>query len=283
LELHIDALAAAVWSAQQAQTEAWVRAGVDPKARFASHREVLWVYDAALDAGEAGEAELDAELLTNLVGDDLSRAGVDAELMASAEASASATSRRVLAEASLEAQTAVVSAWSLACAKREAAVSAAALVASLQAASANELQLVLASQHNARLQREIGAARDVVAVNAAFEAWRTSLRGTAVAGDTSMGLMGQLVIAGSGSLLAAVVLEAHGHALDLRGAYDAAVLNAKGLFGVDAVALGTASASLDASFRAELGTVVRTTMTTLSEAEQARVVALLITIEGCWR
>jgi hypothetical protein len=282
LEVQIKALAAAVWSAQLAQTEGWVRAGIDPKARFVSHLDVLWQYDEALDSGEKGEAEIDADFLTQLTGDDLSRAGVAAELLASSEASASATSRRVLADASFHAQASVMSAWALSCAKREAVISAATLLASMQAADASQLQLVLAGEANARLIREVGAARDVVAVNLAFDSWRTTLRGAATAESTSMGLMGQLLVV-SNTVLADVVSQAYGKALELRGRCDDAVLSAKGLFGLDLLLASRNAATVDATWRAELATVVSTSMGTLSESERAHVVALLITIEGGWR
>ncbi|MFT3708101.1 MAG: hypothetical protein QM817_10640 [Archangium sp.] len=282
LDVQIKALAAAVWSAQLAQTEGWVRAGIDPKARFASHLDVLWQYDDALDTAEKSEADVDADFLTQLTADDLSRAGVDVELLASAEASASATSRRVIADESVKAQTAVMSAWSLSCARREAVIASASLVTALQAAGASELNMVLAAQANARLVREVGSARDVVTVNSAFDAWRVSLRGVGTLESSSMGLMGSVVIS-SQAVLADVVSQAFGKAMALRGQYDDAVLSAKGLFGFDLVALSKSSATVDATWRAELTTLVRTSMTTLSDSQKANVVSLLIVVEGGWR
>lgn len=279
--VQVNALASAVWAAQTSQREAWARARVDVAARVAAQLDALAAYDAYLASRSMTELDAEADLRAQLASASL-RGDVDLSVIAAAEASASATARRVMADVSLRADAALVAAWSHACAQHEAAVNAAVMVQVMTRAAVDEAQLTALRSLNASLFAQVRVANDDAALSAAFYAWRVGVRGVASTASTSMGLM-STVTQVQLSLLAQVVTQSSELGAGLNASLTAAIAASHRAEGFDFVALSRATTNIDENFRVGIDALVRTTITGLDARDGSLIVSTLVTSEGAWR
>ena len=281
VQAQVKAVAMAAWSAQQTQREAWARASVDVNARVQAELDALATYDAALQANLSAQAQATADFQNTL--QQVEFDGVsDVSVMATTESTVSATSRRVLGEASVAASASVQAAWAHAVAQREAMFSAAAMVrvmtdAQVSAERLNDLQML-----NAQLMASVKASADVAALSTAFSAWRVGIRGVATAQDEGMGLMGFLLQV-QATLYATAVTQTAELAATLSANFQAAVDAAQGSNRFDFDALANASLDLREQFRADTDAKVRGTIVGMTDAQASLVVRALVTTEGSFR
>lgn len=280
-KVQVRALALAVWSAQASQREAFARAGADVNARVAAQLDAFAQYDAHLAGRTMTELDAEADLRAQLAAANL-REDVDVSVVASIEANASATGRRVLTDARLQADAALVAAWQHASAMHEASVHAAVLVQVMTRAAVDEAQLTTLRALNATLYAGVRVATDDAQVAAAFNTWRLGVRGVASGASTSMGLM-SAVTEIQVALLAEVVTRCHELGANLDASLVAAVNAARRDDGFDFSALANATAEVDGTFRTQLDALVRTTITGLDDRDGALLVGALVTTEGAWR
>lgn len=280
-KVQVHALAYAVWSAQVSAREAFTRAGADVNARVQAQLDAYAAYDANLYARVMTEIDADADLRGQLAAADL-RGDVDASVVASTRANSSATARRVLAEANLQANVALVAAYQHACAMNEASLHAAVMVQVMTRATVEEAQLVSLRALNASLYAAVRVANDDTAVSAAFSTWRTGVRGVASGTSTAMGLMStvtQIQVA----LLAQVVTQSNELGAALNARIAAAVTANHGSSGIDFAALATACADIDGDFRTKVDAMVRTTVVGINDRDASLLISVLVTTEGAWR
>lgn len=279
--LQVRALAAAVWSAQTSAREGLTRAGADVNARVQAQLDAFAAYDANLNARAMTEIDADADLRGQLAAADL-RDDVDVSVVASIHANASATARRVLADASLQANAGLIAAYQHAAAMHEASLHAAVMVQVMTRAAVDEAQLTALRTLNASLYAAVRVANDDAAITAAFNTWRTGVRGVASGASTSMGLMSavtQIQVA----LLAEVVTRSNELGASLNARIVAAIAANHGSNGFDFAALARACADIDGDFRTQVDAMVRATVVGIDDRDASLLISALVTTEGAWR
>ncbi|MGV3621827.1 MAG: hypothetical protein ACO1OB_13470 [Archangium sp.] len=280
-KVQVRAMAYAVWAAQTSAREAFTRAGADINARVQAQLDAYAAYDSNLYARTMTELDAEADLRAQLDAANL-RGDVDASVVASIEANATASARRVLADASLQANVALVAAWQHACAMHEASLNAAVMVQVMTRATVDEAQMMGLRTLNASLYAAVRVANDDAAIAAAFSTWRTGVRGVASGASSSMGLM-SVVTQIQVALLAQVVTNGSELGAGLNAKLVAAMNAHRNSGSFDFAALAGATADIDSEFRTQLDAMVRATITGLDERDGSLLVSTLITTEGAWR